>query len=169
MIDLYFFFPPRQRRLLTLAPDLGRRLLHVLGGLLGLGGLLLGGRGGRRSRLLRLLGRADGLVPLRLPDLWLLVALGEDVGERGADHGALELLRLLRPLLGSLLLNALAVLPAVEDRPGDLARVPPQEVGLVASPIDELEGLSIGLDESPALARGNLVAAVGAQFDLHPM
>merc|ERR1719201_1383960 len=135
MIDLYFFFSPRQRRLLTLAPDLGRRLLHVLGGLLGLGGLLLGGRGGRRRRLLRgglcrllrLLGRADGLVPLRLPDLRLLVALGEDVGERGADHGALELLRLLRPLLGSLLLNALAVLPAVEDRPGDLARVPPQE------------------------------------------
>ena len=56
----------------------------------------------------------DGLVPLRLPDLWLLVALGEDVGERGADDGALELLRLLRPLLGSLLLNALAVLPAIE-------------------------------------------------------
>merc|ERR1719151_484721 len=157
MIDLYFFFPPRQRALLTLAPDLWRRLLHVLGCLLGLGGLLLGGRGGRRSRLLRgglcrllrLLGRADGLVPLRLPDLRLLVALGEDVGERGADDGALELLRLLRPLLGSLLLNALAVLPAVEDRPGDLARVPLQEVGLVASPIDELEGLSIGLDESP--------------------
>ena len=54
------------------------------------------------------------LLPLRLPDLGLLVALGEDVGERGAHHGALELLRLLRPLLGSLLLNALAVLPAIE-------------------------------------------------------
>ena len=37
--------------------------------------------------------------------------------------------------------RSLEYVPAVEDRPGDLARVPPQEVGLVASPIDELEGL----------------------------
>ena len=56
----------------------------------------------------------DGLLPLRLPDLRLLVALGQDVGERGPHHGALELLRLLRPLLRGLLFDALAVLPAVE-------------------------------------------------------
>ena len=56
----------------------------------------------------------DGLLPLRLPDLGLLVALGQNVGERGAHHGALELLRLLRALLSSLLLDALAVLPEVK-------------------------------------------------------
>ena len=56
----------------------------------------------------------DGLLPLRLPDLGLLVPLGQNVGERGAHHGALELLRLLRALLSSLLLDALAVLPEVK-------------------------------------------------------
>ena len=126
----------------------------------------------------------DGLLPLRLPDLRLLVSLGQDVGQRGAHHGALELLRLLRALLSSLLLDALAVLPevkkgkimmrcpkisliqatkftgwhfesqnsfllikcspAVEDCPGHLARVPLQEVRLVAAPVDELEGLQNG-------------------------
>ena len=34
--------------------------------------------------------------------------------------------------------------PAVEDRPRDLARVPLQEMRLVASAVDELEGLEIG-------------------------
>ena len=58
----------------------------------------------------------DGLLPLGLPDLGLLVALGEDVGERGAHDGALELLGLLCPLLGCLLLNALAVLPAMRGK-----------------------------------------------------
>ena len=62
----------------------------------------------------------DGLLPLRLPDLGLLVSLGQDVGERGAHHGALELLRLLRALLSSLLLDALAVLPVVEKGTMDL-------------------------------------------------
>merc|ERR1719510_2916247 len=135
---------------LTLAADAGCGLLHVLGGLLRLGRLLLGGRGRRRRglltralrRLLRLLRRPDGLLPLRLPDLGLLVALGQDVGERGAHHGALELLRLLSALLRGFLLDALAVLPAVEDCPGHLARVPLQEMRLVAAPVDELEGLS---------------------------
>ena len=56
----------------------------------------------------------DCLLPLRLPDLGLLVSLGQDVGERGAHHGALELLRLLSALLRGFLLDALAVLPEVK-------------------------------------------------------
>ena len=63
-IDLYS--ETRSETDLALAADAGRGLLHVLGGLLRLGSLLLGGRGGRRGllaralcRLLRLLRRPE--------------------------------------------------------------------------------------------------------------
>merc|ERR1719348_2236231 len=99
----------------ALAADAGRRLLHGLAGLAGRLVGLLGGGGRRRllgglGRLLGVLGGADGLLPLGLAHLGLLVALGHDVGQRGAHHRPLELLRALGALLGRLLLDALLVL-----------------------------------------------------------
>ena len=78
---------------LSLASHHGLGLLGVLGGLLlGLGGLVLS-CGLLHGGLLGLLGGTDGLLPLCLPHLGLLVPLGHDFLEGGADHGALELVR----------------------------------------------------------------------------
>ena len=107
----------------------------------------------------------DGLLTLGLPDLRLLVTLGQNVLEGGSDNGALELLGLLGPLLGGLLLDTLPVLPPVEDGPGHLPGVPPHEMGLVALAVQELEDLAIGLDEGAALAGQDLEPAVRAKFD----
>ena len=83
----------------------------------------------------------DSLFPLRFPDLGLLVPLGHNVLESGSDDGPLELLGLLGPLLGGLLLNTLLVLAPVQHGPGHLAGVALQQVGLVAAAIQEAEGL----------------------------
>ena len=85
----------------------------------------------------------DRLLPLGLPDLWLLVPLSEDVLEGGSDHGALELLGLLGPLLVGLFLDSLSVLPAVQNGPGHLAGIPPHQMGLVGLAIHETEGLEV--------------------------
>ncbi len=59
----------------------------------------------------------------------------------------------------------LFVLPPVEDGPGDLPWIPPEEVSAQAPPLQEPEGLPVGLDEGPAPARVDLVPAVTAQVD----
>ena len=80
LVVLFFF--------LALAAHLGGGLGHVLGGLLlgllrlgggGGAGRLLGAGGGGLAGLLGLLGGPDGLLPLGLAHLGLLVPLGHDV------------------------------------------------------------------------------------------
>ena len=83
----------------------------------------------------------DSLFPLRFPDLGLLVPLGHNVLESGSDDGPLELLGLLGPLLGGLLLNTLLVLAPVEDGPACLPGVSLQEVSLVGPVVQEPEDL----------------------------
>ena len=83
----------------------------------------------------------DGLFPLCLPDLWLLVPLSHDVIEGGAGDGPLELCGAACALLSDLLLLALLVLAAVQYRPVDLARIALHRKGLFTVPIQELEPL----------------------------
>ena len=83
----------------------------------------------------------DGLLPLGLPDLGLLVPLGEDVLEGGTDHSTLELLGLLGPLLVGLLLDSLTVLAAVQHSPRHLAGIAAHQMGFVGLAIYETEGL----------------------------
>ena len=80
-IDLYS--ETRSETDLALAADAGRGLLHVLGGLLRLGRLLLGGRGGRRGlltralcRLLRLLRRPETGCNMKLRSLLVTYTQG---------------------------------------------------------------------------------------------
>ena len=61
--------------------------------------------------------------PLSGTDLGLLLTLGLDGGNVGADDTTVGLDGLARPLLGLLLADALLVDAAVDDGPGDLARV----------------------------------------------
>jgi hypothetical protein len=61
--------------------------------------------------------------PLGGTDLGLLLTLGLDGGNVGADDTTVGLDGLARPLLGLLLADALLVDAAVDDGPGDLARV----------------------------------------------
>ena len=133
---------------LSLSADPWCRLGDILCGLLGRLGLGLGvlGRGslglGVLLGLVDLLGGPDGLVPLGLPELRLLVTLGQNLVEGGADDGPLELVGPLGPLLGGLLLDTLAVLATVEHGPGHLAGVALQPVGLLGAAVQETEGLS---------------------------
>jgi len=101
------------------------------------GGSLLGGLGGT----LLLLGHLDGLVALRLAHLRLHVTLGQDLGQRGTDDGALELLGAAGALLGGLLLDTLAVLATVEHGPRNLAGIALHQVGALALLVQEGEGL----------------------------
>ena len=120
---------------LSLSSNPGGGLLDILDGLL-LGllcllvscGSLLGS-----GLLLGVLGGSHGLLSLGLPDLGLLVPLGHNVLEGGANHSSLELLGPLVPLLGDILLLALLVLPPVEHGPGDLTGVALQKVSLVGA------------------------------------
>merc|ERR1719210_123239 len=125
--------------------------LDVLCGGLWCLGLRLGflGRGlglGVLFRLLDFLGGTDGLVSLSLPQLWLLVALGEDLVEGSTNDGPLELVCPLGALLGSLLFNTLPVLTPVKHSPGHLTRVPLQKVSFFASAIQKSESLAVGFD-----------------------
>ena len=78
--------------------------------------------------------------------LGFLVPLGHDVLEGGAHHGALELLGAASPLLGHVLLQPLLVLPPVQHGPGDVPRVPLQQVRLVRPRGGELVALAVTLD-----------------------
>ncbi len=57
------------------------------------------------------------------------------------------------------------MLAPVEDGPGDLARVPLEEVRLEAAALQELECLAVGLDEGPPPTGVDLVPGVRAQVD----
>merc|ERR1712073_70921 len=134
----------------------GVLILYILCG--GLGSLSFG---------LGLLGGTDGLVTLRLPQLWLLVPLGENFVEGSTNDGPLELVGPLGPLFGGLLLNTLPVLASVEDGPCHLPGVALEHVCLLGTTIQETESLSIGLDVGDAPRGVALVPAVVAQIDLH--
>ena len=169
---------------LSLSSNPGGGLLDILDGLL-LGllcllvscGSLLGS-----GLLLGVLGSSHRLLSLGLSDLGLLVPLGHNVLESGADHGSLELLGPLVPLLGDVLLGALLVLPAVEHGPAGLTGIPLQEVSLVGPAAQEPEGeklqlfpghhlllvaLAVHLDQGPPVAGVDLVAGIHTQVYLH--
>ena len=129
-----------RRQGLSPASDPGGGLLHVLHGLVpALLGFLVRCSGSLLSRglLLGVLGSSHRLLPLGLPDLGLLVPLGHDVLEGGSDHGSLELLGPLVPLLGDVLLSALLVLPSVQHSPGGVTGIPLQDVSLVGTAAQE--------------------------------
>merc|ERR1719251_207992 len=143
---------------LSLASDPDGGLLHVLHGLVCLLGLLVRSRsllGG--GLLLGVLGSSHRLLSLGLPDLGLLVPLGHNVLESGADHGSLELLGPLVPLLGDVLLGSLLVLPAVEHGPAGLTGVPLEEVSLVGPAAQELVALAVHLDQEAQEGVGPLL------------
>ena len=169
---------------LSLSTDPDGRLLHVLHGFLCLLGFLVNCSRGLLSSglLLGVLGSSHCLLPLSLPDLGLLVPLGHDVLESCANHGSLELLGPLVPSLGDILLGPLLVLPAVEDSPGSLTRVPLEDMSLVGPAAQEparlnyetahqvsalLVALAVHLDEGSPVARVDLVARIHAQVNLH--
>lgn len=77
---------------------------------------------GRRG-ILPLADSGERDSPLGGTDLGLLLTLGLDGGNVGADDTTVGLDGLARPLLGLLLADALLVDAAVDDGPGDLARV----------------------------------------------
>lgn len=83
----------------------------------------------------------DGLLALCLSDLGLHVPLGQDLGERGSDDGALELLGAARSLTRLLLLDALLVLAPVQHGPRNLARVALHQVRALALLVQESERL----------------------------
>jgi len=158
--------------ILSLSANTWSGALHTLGSLLlrllcRLGrGSLLGSRC-RLGGLLGVLGRPDGLLSLGLPHLGLLVPLGHDVLQRGADNGSLKLLGPLGPFLGHILLKTLLVLTPVKHGPGDLPRVPLEVVALLGSAGEELEGLAVGLDQSAAMSGVDLVPGECTQLYLH--
>ena len=172
---------------LSPAADLGGGLLHILDGFVSaLLGFLVRWSGSLLSRglLLGVLGSSHRLLPLGLPDLGLLVPLGHDVLEGGADHGTLELLGPLVPLLGDILLSALLVLPSVQHSPGGVARISLQDMSLVSPAAQEpaiikpcktpslslshlLVALAVHLDQGPPVAGVDLVAGVHTQVYLH--
>merc|ERR1712038_1903092 len=135
-----------RRQGLSPASDPGGGLLHVLHGLVpALLGFLVRLSGSLLSSglLLGVLSGPHGLLPLGLPDLGLLVPLGHDVLEGGADHGSLELLGPLVPLLGDILLGTLLVLPSVQHSPGGVARISLQDMSLVSPATQELVALAV--------------------------
>ena len=174
---------------LSPAADVGGGLLHILDGFVSaLLGFLVRWSGSLLSRglLLGVLGGSHGLLPLGLPDLGLLVPLGHDVLEGGANHGTLELLGPLVPFLGDILLSALLVLPSVQHSPGGVARISLQDMGLVSPATQEpaiikhlkpdgarslsshlLVALPVHLDQGPPVAGVDLVAGVHTQVYLH--
>merc|ERR1711874_688652 len=131
---------------LSLSTDSDGRLLHVLHGFLCLLGFLVNCSRGLLSSglLLGVLGSSHCLLPLSLPDLGPLV-----------------------PSLGDILLGPLLVLPAVEDSPGSLTRVPLEDMSLVGPAAQELVALAVHLDEGSPVARVDLVARIHAQVNLH--
>ena len=111
------------------------------------------------------MGLPDGLFTLGLTHFGLLIPLGHDILECSSHNGPLELLRPLGALFGGFFLNTLPVLTPVEHSPSHLTRIPLQQVSAMTAAIQKFEDLAIGLDQSPATARINLVATVRAEFD----
>ena len=83
----------------------------------------------------------DRLFSLGLPHFRLLVSFSEDIVERGAGDGTLELDGAPRTLLLYLLLHSLLVLAPIQNRPMHLARVALRVVQLHAFGVDKVKSL----------------------------
>merc|ERR1719300_273253 len=147
--------------------------LHGLGDLgflcsLG-GGLCTWGSGflGCLLCLLGLLGSSDGLLPLGLADLGLLVPLGHDLSKGGPSDGPLELDCAASTLLCHLFRLSLLVLASVQHSPVDLSGVPLGQEGRLTFGVQELEHLSVYPGVSAAMAGVYFIPAETAQLDLH--
>merc|ERR1719323_2190018 len=109
-------------------------------GLCGCGGLL-GGAGS----LLLLLDGPGGFFSHSLPEIFLLVLLGQDLVEGSANDGSLELVSPPGPSLGGLLFNTLPVLASVQHSPCHLAGVALQKVPFWLRPSKNLKTLPSAL------------------------
>merc|ERR1719498_2349180 len=143
---------------LAFSTDAGCADLHGLSDLgflcsLG-GGLCTWGSGllGCLLCLLGLLGSSDGLLPLGLADLGLLVPLGHDLSQGGPSDGPLELHCTTGALLCHLFRLALLVLAPVQHGPVDLSGVSLGQEGRLTLGVQKLEHLSVYPGVSAAMA-----------------
>jgi hypothetical protein len=147
----------------TLLADVALGLaLGGLGGGLGLVSLLGGG-----GSLLLLLALLDGLSAGGTAGLRSHRATLLDHIERGTDDGTLGLDGTASALLGDLLGDTLAVLSAVEDRPGDATGVLSLQEQRLRLAILETEDLAVATDVQLTLAGVNRLAGEGVDVGTH--